>query len=828
MELFALPIICNTLSAPLRDGTQWGEVIRPPYLLCVRYSPQIYTQAIDSRKIQADQLYKEADFFIQSNMMQAAQVKLEQALQLYKAIADTTGQRETLTSMGYVSYSQGNYREALNYLRQAESIRTDFSQQGRLLTTQGLVYLELGEYRRAYATLLRAMGLPTRDIAQENRKRIALGETLYYMGAYREALNYLQLAQRTSGDRNDYGRTLNAIGDVYLELGQYEEAKTYYQQALAVRNSNGDRMGTLRTLSNIGRVEQALGDSQAALKLYSQSLDLAESLGDLNSQAIILNNLGLVALDLGLKNQAIGYLEQALSITRNFASGRVRTLISLGLFYSQQDEYDKAIDYYQQALAWARQNGDRIGETKALKGLGETFLKQKKTSEAIKALQTSAEVFEEYLRPGLRDDQKISLFETQSSLYSSWQTALVEQGNYTQALEVAERGRARAFVELLAQRLSDNPDLDATVKFPTVAEIQAIAKNQQATLVTYSIVSNSEIYVWVIQPNSNIGFQRIDLKPIEIKQQGILANNPSRSDRDEQTLTNLVVSLRETGIDDTASTSQANSSLRETYNLLIQPIADLLPVQPEARVIFIPQGSLFLVPFQALQDASGKFLIERHTILYASSIQALTLTKKQPKTNPSSLVIGNPVPMPENLIPLPGSETEAKAIAEILATQPIIRENATEATVLEKISQAGTIHFATHGLLNDREAWQSSLALVASQNHDGLLTAGEIFDLKLQADLAVLSACDTGRGKITGDGTIGLSRSLLTAGVSSVVVSLWEVPDKPTASLMVEFYRNLQKSPDKAQALRQAMLTQMKLTPSPRDWAGFVLIGSAD
>ncbi|NJM87886.1 MAG: CHAT domain-containing protein [Hydrococcus sp. RU_2_2] len=234
------------------------------------------------------------------------------------------------------------------------------------------------------------------------------------------------------------------------------------------------------------------------------------------------------------------------------------------------------------------------------------------------------------------------------------------------------------------------------------------------------------------------------------------------------------------------------------------------------------------MPFQALQDASSKFLIEQHTILYASSIQALSLTKKQPKVNTSSLVIGNPVPMPYNLIPLPGSETEAKAIAEILATQPIIRDKATEATVLEKISQAGTIHFATHGLLNDQQAWQSALALVASQNGDGLLTAGEIFDLKLQADLAVLSACDTGRGKITGDGVIGLSRSLLTAGVSSVVVSLWEVPDKPTASLMVEFYRNLQKSPDKAQALRQAMLTQMKLTPSPRDWAGFVLIGSAD
>jgi CHAT domain-containing protein/Tfp pilus assembly protein PilF len=810
MELFALPIICNTLSAPPR--------------LCVRISSQLYTQAIDSRKTQADQLYKEADFFIQSNMFQAAQVKLEQALQLYKTIPDTTGQRETLTSLGYIYYSQGQSRVALDYLRQAESIPTDISQQGRLLTTQGLVYIDLGEYRQAYPILLRAMSVPTQDIVQENRKRIALGETLYYLGSYQQALSYLQIAQRASGDRNDYAKTLNIIGDINFELGQYEEAKQSYQQSLGVRQSVGDRKGTIRSLNNLGRVEQVLGDAQAALKLYSQSLDLAESLGDLGIQAVVLNSLGLVALDLGLKNQALDYLERSLNISRNFTAARVQTLISLGLFYRQQEEYDKAIEYYQEALAWARQKGDRIGETKALKGLGEILLKQKKTPEAIKALQTSAEVFE-LLRPGLRDDQKISLFETQASLYSSWQIALVEQGNYPQALEVAERSRARAFVELLAQRLSDNISLNAIAEFPTLAEIQAIAKSQKATLLTYSLVSDSEIYVWVVRPDGNIGFKSLDLKPIELKQQAIVANNPSRG---EPALTSLVVSLRETGIDDPASTAQADSSSREAYNLLIQPIADLLPAKPEERVIIIPQGSLFLVPFQALQDASGKFLIERHTILYASSIEALSLTKKQPKINPSSLVIGNPAPMPANLAPLPGSEAEAQAIAEILATQPIMREQATEATVLEKISQAGTIHFATHGLLNDREAWQSSLALVASQDRDGLLTAGEIFNLKLQADLAVLSACDTGRGKITGDGVIGLSRSLLTAGVSSVVVSLWEVPDKPTASLMVEFYRNLQKSPDKAQALRQAMLTQMRSTPSPRDWAAFILIGSAD
>lgn len=100
--------------------------------------------------------------------------------------------------------------------------------------------------------------------------------------------------------------------------------------------------------------------------------------------------------------------------------------------------------------------------------------------------------------------------------------------------------------------------------------------------------------------------------------------------------------------------------------------------------------------------------------------------------------------------------------------------------------------------------------------------------MKLNAELVVLSACDTGRGRTTGDGIIGLSRSILSAGVPSVLVSLWQVPDAPTASLMMEFYQNLLHNPDKAQALRQAMLKTMKNHPNPKNWAAFTLIGEAE
>ncbi|MEO1208176.1 MAG: CHAT domain-containing protein [Cyanobacteria bacterium J06638_20] len=94
--------------------------------------------------------------------------------------------------------------------------------------------------------------------------------------------------------------------------------------------------------------------------------------------------------------------------------------------------------------------------------------------------------------------------------------------------------------------------------------------------------------------------------------------------------------------------------------------------------------------------------------------------------------------------------------------------------------------------------------------------------------MVVLIAFNIGRGRITGDGTIGLSRSFLSAGAKSIVVSLWAVPDDATAALMTEFYRNLQSKTDRAQALRQAMLTTLQQFPSSRDWAAFTLMGNID
>ncbi len=137
------------------------------------------------------------------------------------------------------------------------------------------------------------------------------------------------------------------------------------------------------------------------------------------------------------------------------------------------------------------------------------------------------------------------------------------------------------------------------------------------------------------------------------------------------------------------------------------------------------------------------------------------------------------------------------------------------------------IHLATHGSFYGDRGIESWIALTPTSSDDGLLTAGEIFDLNLTTDLVVLSALRYGTGKITGDGVIGLSRSLMSAGTASILISLWKVPDDATALLMREFYQNWESSGNKAQALRQAMLTTMQQYPNPENWAGFTLMGEA-
>ncbi|MEP0871075.1 DUF2225 domain-containing protein [Trichocoleus desertorum AS-A10] len=803
----------------------------------------------------------------------------QKALGIIRQLGDRNSEKLRLNEIASVYFRLGQYPQALEAYQQVLKLQRegrDREGEGTTLGNVGVVYVNLGQYAKALEAYRQALAIFDLLPAYQGAKATILnnmGGLFFSIGQYKEALDSTQQALaifNKFSDRSDTATAFTELGLLYEIVGQYSQPLEFHQSGLAMRRDIGNalnqesitKVGQAATLNNIGRVYASVGKYDQALKLHQQALVIYQELSDRAGEATTQNNLGQVYDNQKQTEQALKFYQQALQLYKQVGdrTGEGVALSNLGHAYEQQGQNSQALKFYQQALTVHREVGDRVNEGVTLSSIGRILHRSGQQSEAEKTLRQAIAILES-LRPGLTDAGKVSIFETQQKTYGTLQQTLIAQKQTNPALEIAERSRARAFVELLAQRLNTNSTTAPALNPPTLAQIKQIAKTQNSTLVEYAIVQDTapsqapQLFIWVIQPTGNMSFRQVELKGLP--QPGINAADTASPLESLVTQARGAIGIKGRGLafqEDTTTVARAiakvnnqtNQPLQQLHQLLIQPIADLLPTDPNAHVTFLPQEALFLVPFPALQASNGRYLIEQHTVLTAPSIQALDLTHQQQQRlqqanrqrgNPT-LIVGNPT-MPKVSLPLgataqplpslPGAEQEAKAIAALLKTQPLTGSQATKAAVLQQMSQTRLVHLATHGLLDDFKGLgvPGAIALAPSGRDNGLLTASEILDLKLNTDLVVLSACDTGRGRITGDGVVGLSRSLIAAGAPSVIVSLWQVPDAPTATLMTQFYQTLQQQPDKAQALRQAMLATMKQHPDPKDWAAFTLIGEA-
>jgi CHAT domain-containing protein len=802
----------------------------------------------------------------------------EQRLAIARAINDQYGEGQALGNLGVAYQLLSDYPRAIAYFEQSLGLGRSIQKPdlaGNALGNLGNIYIQLGQYDTAitYLTQHLTLAKTMHDRHGEGQAIGNLGWVYKLLGDYPKAVNYVEqrlAIMRELGDRAAESGSLNNLSAIYISQGNYAKAIDYAEQSLTIARSIKDISTESIILGNLGGIYDRLGNHRKAIEYQEVSLTIARQINDRNGEATSLNSLGLSYDALADYPRAIATYQTSLVIAREIKdrAGEGNTLGNLGLVYFNQGQYDQAIIHHEQSLAIAREIKDPEGESKSLgnlgltykamgnftkaieyqkqalviaqalsspdsegaarANLGITFYQSNRLSEAEPLLRSAIARFES-MRTGLTDANKVSLADTQNLTYQFLQATLVQQNRLEAALEVAERGRGRAFAELLAMRLQ-NKSIAAIQKIaqaPDIAAIRRIAKTQNATLVEYTLVYG-DLYIWVIKPNGEIKFHRSALDP-KLSIGKLVANM-----RNEIGVRGRIAQVAQV-TEPRFETGSETGNLTALYQLLIAPIAAELPSDPNQRVVFLPQGELFLVPFAALQDAQGKYLIEHHTISTAPSIQTLDLTrtKTQPvPANATALVVGDPT-MPlfggQALSALPGARAEAIAIAKILNTQPLMGNQATKAAVLTQMATANWVHLATHGLL-DTVAGEvpGAIALAPSGKDSGLLSAGEIFDLKLTADLVVLSACDTGRGQITGDGVVGLSRSIVAAGVPSVVVSLWAVSDDSTSDLMRDFYRHLQTHPNKAQALRQAMLSTMQQYPDPSDWAAFSLIGASE
>jgi CHAT domain-containing protein len=260
---------------------------------------------------------------------------------------------------------------------------------------------------------------------------------------------------------------------------------------------------------------------------------------------------------------------------------------------------------------------------------------------------------------------------------------------------------------------------------------------------------------------------------------------------------------------------------QKLYRMLLAPIAAQLA--GKTSVVIVPDGPLWNLPFHSLVDPEGHHAIERFAIGYAPSLTVLHEELRQRPQNRNLLALGSPRG------DLPNAAAEARELGRLYGAGSTVLTGAeaTEARWREMAPRSGILHLATHGVLNNTNPLFSYLELASG----GVIEARSLLDVELKASLAVLSACETGRGELLdGEGVVGLAWAMMVAGVPSVVVSEWKVDSGSTTQLMLAFHRELRLGPvkSKAAALRTAALDLMKRPEyrHPFYWAGFQLLGN--
>lgn len=657
------------------------------------------------------------------------------------------------------------------------------------------------------------------------------------------------------------------IGNTYLRQPQEGPALNAYEQALKYPEIAANPLLKAYAIANRGEIHRRQGKVDIAETELTEAIQLLDQHGDALEKRRALAFLAGIARDRLQFDEAITLYQQALSLYQkaNNALGMGRTYAGLARVYLEQKRYPDAQQTFQQALQLAQAQND--GETLWLSywGLGCCQHIAGEFKEAIVSFEKSLDLIHERQGALRTDEGKVTFLDSVKDVYDKLLTVHLELAktggeNYQAALEVAENARGRSLLDLMGGNErrswptdrtkaakgidvrqsargsgSNPPDLEAEENQP-IRELLPLAR-----LIFYVLLDRTAVFA--VTPNGEVYGHVVEVGCDEIEARVALLRRALKVDEATRGLElRLMVPLP-----GPVEVPPINYEilLRELYAELIAPVADKLPTNGTPLVIE-PHEALWLVPFAALQLADGTWMGDQWPLFYAASAQTLDEIRREPcyatLDKSKILVVGNPV-MPKvttqegfeiTLNPLPGSEQEARSIGEFLGVREhtlLIGAEATEASVKTLASNHNILHLATHGFAYTEDPLASFVALSPTQTDNGLLTAREVAsNASLPADLVVLSACQTGLGRISGDGMLGLSRAFLIAGARTILVSQWSVSDKATAHLMVAFYKHYfsLETPNKAVALQKAMQS-LRVQPEyshPLYWVPFVLVGA--
>ena len=787
-----------------------------------------------------------------------------QALPKFQQVGDQRREATTLNNIGNVYNSLGEKQKALNYYEQALPLRRQVGDQGGeayTLTSIGVVYSELGEKQKALNFFNQALPL-IKQVGDRRGEAYTLhniGNVYYKLGEKQKALNFfnqtLILLQQV-GNRGWQANTLTSIGGVYSELGEKQKALNVFNQALPILRQAGDRRGKAETLNYIGIVYHGLGEKQKALNFYNQSLPLFQQVGYRDGEAANLSNIAVLKRNQGKLTESLTFTEKSLEIIEDLRTKVASAELRTSYFATVQDYYQFYINLLMQLH---KQNPNQGYDSKAFHAS-----ERSRARTLIELLNEASVDIRQGIDPQLATaerklQQQLNTIETQrikllSGEYTPEQKANIEQ---TRDQLIDEYDKLRAKIR------TTSPNYAAlTQPQPlTLKEVQQQVLDNDTLLLQYSLDKGSS-FLWAVTKDSIHSYRlppEAEIKNAAIELRITITNPRKRND-----------------------ITKVDSAADALTEIILKPVADKLN---KKRLLIVGDRFLQEIPFSALSipNTDGESdgyqpLIVNHEIVHlpsATTIANIRNGTKSRKLAPKKVaIIADPVFSPEDsrltgkttastsenrsrAFPLeaqkldraardvgirwdrlPATRTEAEAIMALIPeserTQAFDFQANRKTATSEELSKYQIVHFATHGFANGRQPELSGviMSLVDKNGNwqNGFLRLNDIFNLNLPAELVVLSACQTAKGKdIKGEGLVGLTRGFMYAGAKRVVGSLWYVDDTGTAELMSQFYRGmLEGGLSPVEALRAAQLQMLEGGISPYYWGAFTLQGEYD
>lgn len=762
-----------------------------------------------------------------------------------QAQTDSRAEAVKLVETGQALYKSGEKQKALEtYSRALPLLRElgESRQEAAALAGIALVYSSIGERQKAIEFNKQALTI-RRSIGDRNAEAItlsAIGSSYEALGDKQTALDYLLQAlslHRSLRSEQAEAHTLYVIGSIYDSLNDKQKAIPYFNQAIELRRRIGHYRGKVFLEHELGNLYVGIGDNAQALIHYQNALALYEEQKDYNGIARSLRNLGLLYDVTGQKQKALETYNRALPLFR-LGSDRQsygRLLTNLGKVLSESGQHDAALVHLREGLNVVRKLDNKFFEVYALywiarseRARGDLTEARSKIDEAISKVETIRSGFYDSDLSATGFTKAQDLFEFQIDLLIQLNDSRPDPSLVARAFEASEQSRARSLLDLLEETKIDNPE--------------TLSADAARTLVD----DDTAILEYFFGKQSSFLFV--------VTHQAVKCFRLPKSEEIGRLTDEFRTALRQPGRREFSTYARAAEQL---YRALIAPAGKL--VDSKRKLIVAPDGELHQLPFEALltnvlQDTRDPdYLIKRWAVSYTPSVSVLgslearrsdvagirdqkILVFADPAYGETGQLEMKPIQASMRVAKLPQSNLEAMGIAKLYSPGDVtlyLNCAASEENVKSPsspISNAWRIHFATHGYISEGKTQLSGLVLALDDDpkEDGLLQVSEIFKLKLKADLVVLSACQTGLGRqLKGEGVIGLTRAFMYAGASSVVVSLWSVSDRSTADLMIRFYEQLDRSNNKAEALRQAKLRliQNGRFAHPYYWAPFVLSG---